>query len=116
MNSSNNKVISGTMDRDTEWVRDVTPSQWANISLTFERGCNPKEEEYGFYVNGILGSGWTLEDFDILYTSVIDRFNFEDSPEEGEVIIHMEESGEWDGFPHWQKYFVIKSVDIVDYN
>lgn len=101
-------------------VKDAIPRQWAQVMITTESGCDPMKGEYGMEVVGIVGS-WRINDnfdggdFHILQESIVNNFDFSLLPKEGHALLMLEEDGEWDGFPQWNKYFTIKTTEIVEY-
>lgn len=99
------------MDSDVGWVRDTTPTQYATVLLSFEDGCDPAKGECERYVTGLMGV-WSELDLELLWESVDNNFDLSTAPKEGCVTLFLQEDGEWDGFPHWQKYFTIKNMIV----
>lgn len=75
------------------------------VAVVTELGCSIAEGEYSIYITKIVAGMIGEDDFGLVREYVEEHLEELALPAEGATGFILQETGEWDGFPHWMKYY-----------
>lgn len=86
------------------------------VCLTTESGCDASEGEYSLSLTSFIGaldlsSIGGVDDISLIKDCIENDIGFDLLPEEGNTIITLQESGEWEDV-FWNKYYKVLRVEM----
>ena len=87
------------------------------VVMNIESGCNPKAGEYSLNICGFFGAldinaFGGVDDITLIKDCVENSMDEWELPEEGDLEIILNESGEWEDV-FWHKYYEVESYRVV---